>query len=139
MTNPHGPNLSPPMISSYSITNATSSQNNNSNNGDSNDNSNDNNEILTMDLISNSTNDPDVPCSAYLDDNDNALLLSIGFPHHSLSFNHIHQFSSSGGFMTSFHAKDHFTADDYKTYFPGQSYFGRAETPNSKPARRGLF
>jgi hypothetical protein len=103
MTNLHGPNLSSPMISSYSITDATSSQNNNSNNGDSND----NNEILTVDLISTSTNDPDVPCSTYLDNHDNALLLSIGFPNHSLVLNHIQQYSFSRGFMTSHHAKDH--------------------------------
>ncbi len=54
MTDPYGPNLSPPTISSSSIPDAISSENTN-------------NEILTVGLISNSTNDPDDLCSAYLD------------------------------------------------------------------------
>jgi hypothetical protein len=110
------------------------SHNTNSNNDDSND----NNEILTIDLISHSTNDPNDPCFAYLD-HDDALLLSSGFPTHSLVLNYIQQYSSYRGFMTSHHAKDHFMADDYEKLFPGQSYSGTAENPNSKPARRGFF
>ena len=51
MTDPYGPNLSPPMISSHSsIPDAVSSQNTN-------------NELLTVGLIINSTNhDPDESC-----------------------------------------------------------------------------
>jgi hypothetical protein len=88
MTNPHGPNLSPPMISAHSTTNASFSQNTNSNNDD--DDSNDNNEILTTNLISNSTNDPNDPRLSYLDQDD-AVLLSIGFSNHSLVLNYIQQ------------------------------------------------
>ena len=124
MTDPHGPNLSPPTISFYSIPDAISSQNTN-------------NEILTVGLISNSTNDPDDLYSAYLDHN-NAHLLSIGFPHQALLLNHFQQYSYSRGFMTSHHDKDHFTADQYEKYFPGQSYPAIVNT-NSRPVRRGIY
>jgi hypothetical protein len=132
ITNPHGPNLSPPMISAHSTTNASFSQNTKSNNDD--DDSNDNNEILTMDLISNSTNDPNDPHFSYLDQDD-AVLLSIGFSNHSLVLNYIQQYFSSRGFLATHHTKDHFLADEYEKIFPGQSYSGTAENPNSKPAR----
>jgi hypothetical protein len=86
MTNPHGPNLSVPMILALSTTNASFSQNANRNNDDEgsnvnheilttdanrtndDDGSNVNHEILTTDLISNSTNDPNDPCFSYLDE-----------------------------------------------------------------------
>jgi hypothetical protein len=86
MTDPYGPNLSPPTISSHSIPNAVSSQNTN-------------NESFTVGLISNSTNDPDDSCNAYPDHHD-FQLLSIGFPHQALVLNHVQQYCSSRGFMT---------------------------------------
>ena len=124
MTDPHRPNLSPKMISSYSIPNTISSQNTN-------------NEILTVGLISNITNDGDDSCSANLDPKD-AHLLSTSFPHQALLLNHIQQYSYSRGFMIPHHAKDNFTAAQYKKYFPGQSYPAMVN-PNSRPVRRGIF
>jgi hypothetical protein len=97
MTDPYGPNLSPPTISCHSIPDAVSSQNIN-------------NESFTVGLISNSTNDPDDSCNAYPDHHD-FQLLSIGFPHQALVLNHVQQYCSSRGFMTFHHAKDHFTPD----------------------------
>jgi hypothetical protein len=114
MTNPHGLNLSPPMISAHSTTNASFSQNTNSNYDD--DDSNYNNEILTMDLITNSTNDPNDPRFSYLDQDD-AVLLSIGFSNHSLVLNYIQQYSSSRGFLATHHTKDCFLADEYEKNF----------------------
>ena len=119
---PHGPNLSPPTISSYSIPNAISSQNTN-------------NEVLTVGLISNSTNDGDDSCSADLDHKD-AHLLSTSFPHQALLLNHIQQYSYSRGFMTSHHAKDHFTVAQYeilprsKLSCNGQSKFKTSQKRN---------
>jgi hypothetical protein len=120
MTDPYGPNLSPPTISSHSIPDAVSSQNTN-------------NESFTVGLISNSTNDPDDSCNAYPDHHD-FQLLSIGFPHQALVLNHVQQYCSSRGFMTFHHAKDHFTPDQYEKYFPGETYH-----TNSRPVRRGIF
>jgi hypothetical protein len=51
-------------------------QNNNKVCNNEDEDSNDNNEILTTDLISNSTNDPNDPCFSFLDQDD-AVLLSI--------------------------------------------------------------
>jgi hypothetical protein len=102
------------------------------------DDSNDNNEILTTDLISNSTNDPNDPCFSFLDQDD-AVLLSIGFSNHSIVLNYIQQYSSSRGFLATHQIKDHFLADEYEKIFPQQSYSGTAENPNSRLARRGFF
>jgi hypothetical protein len=96
-----------------------------------------NNEILIVGSISNSTNAGDDSCSADLDHKD-ANLLSTSFPHQALLLNHIQQYSYSRGFMTSHHAKDHFTAGQYKKYFPGQFYPAMVN-PNSRPVRRGIF
>ena len=108
------------MISSHSIPDAVSSQNTN-------------NEIFTVGLISNSTNDPDDLCNAYPDHND-FQLLSIGFLHQALVLNHVQQYSSLRGFMTLHHAKDHFTPDQYEKYFPGETYHTK-----SRPVRGGIF
>ena len=80
MTDPYGPNLSPPTISSHSIPDAISSQNTN-------------NEILTVGLISNSTNDPDESCNGDYPDHKDFQFLSIGFPHLALLLNHVQQYS----------------------------------------------
>ena len=124
MTDPYGPNLSPPMISSHSsIPDAISSQNTN-------------NELLTVGLIINSTNhDPDESCHGdYPDQLDFQFLSRIGFPYQALLLNHVQQYSSSRGFMTLHHAKDHFTPDQYEKYFPSETYH-----TNSRPVRRGIF
>lgn len=106
MTDPNGngPNLSSPMISSHSTPDAVSSHNTN-------------NELLTAGLISKCANDPERHPDHY-----DFQFLSIGFPHHALVLNHFQQYSSSRGFMTSHHAKDHFTPDQYEKYFPGEIY-----------------
>ena len=123
MTDPYGPNLSPPMISSHSsIPDAISSQYTN-------------NEILTVGLISNSTNDPEESCNGdYPDQLDFQFLSRIGFPHLALLLNHVQQYSCSRGFTTFHHAKDHFTPNQYEKYFPSETYH-----TNSRPVRRGIF
>ena len=120
MTDPYGPNLSPPTISSHSVPDAVSTQNNN-------------NEILTVDLISNRTNDPVDSCNAYPDHKD-CQFLSIGLPHQALVLNHVQQYSSSRGFMTFHHAKENFTPKQYEKYFPGETYH-----THSQLVRRGIF
>ncbi len=127
------PNLSPPMILAYSTTTASRKTNNDDNNETDDTNY---DKVLTMDLISNSTNDNNHNHWISPDYCDDEFLLSALFPHHSLLVKHMQQYSSSIVFTTSHQYKCCFSV---YTIFSWQKLQASDANIKTKPARRGSF